>query len=132
MSTDRPFSDIIRARTDGGVDIQIDHPHGPLRWELPGERAAQLCEAIHTAIGGTSVLARILSSKATMERRAYVLRRAYVNPETLAAITRTHRPSGVILDAGPDGVIIDGVEILAVDDVVRGDFRLEWHEGIGA
>jgi hypothetical protein len=47
-----PFlGDTVHPRPDGGVNIDIDHPRGPLRWELPGERAEQLEAAIRAARG---------------------------------------------------------------------------------
>jgi hypothetical protein len=48
---DLPFADIVKPRLDGGVQIELDHPAGPLKWELPGERAVQLRDAIDNAIG---------------------------------------------------------------------------------
>jgi hypothetical protein len=48
--SDKAFRDIVTPRRDGGVDIEIDHPLGPLRWELPGDRALELREAITAAI----------------------------------------------------------------------------------
>lgn len=41
-----PFVDLVHGRPDGGVDIEIDHPRGPIRWELPSERAEQLRDAL--------------------------------------------------------------------------------------
>lgn len=38
----RPFSDLITPRADGGLDILVDHPAGPLRWELPGADLKEL------------------------------------------------------------------------------------------
>lgn len=48
------FSDVVTARGDGGVDIEIDHPQGSMRWELPGGRAAELENAIATARRGST------------------------------------------------------------------------------
>lgn len=39
------LSDLVTA-APGGIAIAIDHPRGPLTWELPWERAEELIEAI--------------------------------------------------------------------------------------
>jgi hypothetical protein len=40
------ISDLVRQRPDGGVNIDIDHPRGSIRWELPGSRADELRQAL--------------------------------------------------------------------------------------
>lgn len=43
--SDRPFAEIIHA-IPGGVAIDVDHPLGPIRWELHDDRVDELCTAI--------------------------------------------------------------------------------------
>jgi DNA-binding transcriptional LysR family regulator len=57
--SDKAFRDLVTPRRDGGVDIEIDHPLGPLRWELPGERALDLRDAIVEAVERGLVIARL-------------------------------------------------------------------------
>lgn len=46
-----PFQDLVTPRTDGGVNIVIDHPRGQMVWELLGQdQAGQLEAAIARAL----------------------------------------------------------------------------------
>jgi hypothetical protein len=47
-----PFTDIIRPAACGGVTITIDHPAGPLTWQLPRPRAVEFLAAFSAAMEG--------------------------------------------------------------------------------
>lgn len=46
----RPFADIIRPAACGGVTITVDHPAGPLTWQLPRPRAEEFLAAFSAAL----------------------------------------------------------------------------------
>jgi hypothetical protein len=47
-----PFTDIIRPAACGGVTVTIDHPAGPLTWQLPRPRAEEFLAAYVAAMEG--------------------------------------------------------------------------------
>jgi hypothetical protein len=112
--SDKAFRDLVTPRRDGGVDIEIDHPLGPLRWELPGDRALELREAIEAAVNKGQVTEALVIAQ---------LRRWMASGQSL--VTELGRIQNLAREARLDALDFVGPEATYAETCAKAIERIE-------